>query len=93
MTVSRFSSQNDNAPFRRLLPCYRRARFRQRIGPVVYVIALWWLAPDICRRALALGKVVGARRERVLKALRSVRRGSTAGGPRLALASTTENAN
>ena len=55
----------------------------------MYVIALWWLAPDICRRALALGKVVGARRERVLKALRSVRRGSTAGGPRLALASTT----
>ena len=50
-----------------------RAALTIAVGLVVYMIALWWLAPDICRRALALGrrflgKVVAARRERVLKA-------------------------
>ena len=50
-----------------------RAALTIALGLLVYVVALWWLAPDICRRALALGrrflgKVVAARRERVLKA-------------------------
>jgi O-antigen/teichoic acid export membrane protein len=49
-----------------------RAALMIVLGAVVYAIALWWLAPDIWWRALAVGrrllrKVVGARRERVLE--------------------------
>jgi hypothetical protein len=50
-----------------------RAALTTVLGLLVYVVALWWLAPDICRRALALGrrlleKATRARRERVLQA-------------------------
>jgi O-antigen/teichoic acid export membrane protein len=50
-----------------------RAALTTVSGLLVYVVALWWLAPDICRRALALGrqligKVTRTRRERVLQA-------------------------
>jgi hypothetical protein len=42
------------------------------LGLLVYVVALWWLAPDICRRVVGLargllGKLINARRERVLQ--------------------------
>ena len=49
-----------------------RAALTIALGLLVYAVALWWLAPDICLRAVRLGRrllgrVVNARRERVLQ--------------------------
>lgn len=49
-----------------------RAALTIALGLLVYVVALWWLAPDICRRVVGLargllGKLINARRERVLQ--------------------------
>ena len=50
-----------------------RAGLTIALGLVVYGSALWWFAPDICRRVLGLGrrvvgKAVDARRRRALQA-------------------------
>jgi O-antigen/teichoic acid export membrane protein len=50
----------------------KRAALTIVVGLLVYTAALRWLAPDICRRALAegrrlLGKVAGARRREALQ--------------------------